>query len=96
MAAPRSILDPIPTPGIELTAPTLEVWSLSHWTTREVPWMFYIFYVNIVITYVSCIYLLITVFLRLFYKLIHEILSHSLLLLISIIIIMHNSTTTAS
>ena len=27
----------VPWPGIELRLPTLGVWSLSHWTTREVP-----------------------------------------------------------
>ena len=27
----------VPWPGIELGAPALEVWCLSHWTTREVP-----------------------------------------------------------
>ena len=26
--------------GIEPAAPAVEVWSLNHWTTREVPWMF--------------------------------------------------------
>ena len=26
-----------PWPGIELTSPALEMWSLNHWTTMEVP-----------------------------------------------------------
>ena len=29
--------DPVPGPGIEQGPPALEAWSLSHWTTREVP-----------------------------------------------------------
>ena len=29
--------DLVPWPGIEHRPPTLEAWSLSHWTTREVP-----------------------------------------------------------
>ena len=28
----------VPSPGIEPTSPALEVWSLNHWTTREVPY----------------------------------------------------------
>ena len=27
----------VPLPGIELTPPAVEVWSLNHWTAREVP-----------------------------------------------------------
>ena len=27
----------VPQPGIELTSPALEVRSLNHWTSREVP-----------------------------------------------------------
>ena len=30
----------VPRPGIEPTPPALEVWSLNHWTTREVPNVF--------------------------------------------------------
>ena len=29
----------IPWPRIEPMSPALETWSLSHWTTREVPWV---------------------------------------------------------
>ena len=32
-----SMWDLVPWPGTEPGAPALEVWSLSHWTTREVP-----------------------------------------------------------
>ena len=28
-----------PQPGIKPEHPALEVWSLNHWTTREVPWL---------------------------------------------------------
>ena len=31
------IWDPVPQPGIEPGPPALEAWSLSHWTTMEVP-----------------------------------------------------------
>ena len=34
-----SMWDLVPWPGIELGAPELGAWSLSHWTTREVPQM---------------------------------------------------------
>ena len=34
----RSMWDLVPWPGIEPGSPALGVWSLSHWTTREVPW----------------------------------------------------------
>ena len=27
----------VPQPGIEPAPPTMEAWSLNHWTTREVP-----------------------------------------------------------
>ena len=27
----------VPSPGLEITSPALEVWSLNHWTTQEVP-----------------------------------------------------------
>ena len=27
----------VPQPGIEPVSPAVEVWSLNHWTTREVP-----------------------------------------------------------
>lgn len=27
----------VPQPGIELTPPALEAWSLNHWTSGEVP-----------------------------------------------------------
>ena len=27
----------VPSPGLELTSPALEVWSLNYWTTQEVP-----------------------------------------------------------
>ena len=30
----------VPRPGIKPSAPALRVWSLSHWTTREVPGFF--------------------------------------------------------
>ena len=29
--------DPVPRAGIESRPPALGAWSLSHWTTREVP-----------------------------------------------------------
>ena len=29
--------DLVPRPGIELRVPALGAWSLSHWTTKEVP-----------------------------------------------------------
>ena len=29
--------DPVPSPGIKPGLPALGAWSLSHWTTREVP-----------------------------------------------------------
>ena len=29
--------DLVPQPGIETRPPALEAWSLTHWTTREVP-----------------------------------------------------------
>ena len=32
-----SMWDLIPQPGIKPRPPALRVWSLSHWTTREVP-----------------------------------------------------------
>ena len=32
----------VPQPGIELAPPVLEVRSLNHWTTREVPWAHYL------------------------------------------------------
>ena len=32
-----SMWDLVPWPGIELRPPALGAWSLSHWTTREVP-----------------------------------------------------------
>ena len=28
----------VPRPGIEPQLPIVEVWSLNHWTAREVPW----------------------------------------------------------
>ena len=31
--------DPVPGPGIELQAPALGEWCLSHWVTRKVPKM---------------------------------------------------------
>ena len=34
------IWDLVPWPGIKPGCPTLGVWSLSHWTTREVPVLF--------------------------------------------------------
>ena len=40
LAAPGlscSMRDLVPWPGIEPGPPALEVWSLNHWTTREVP-----------------------------------------------------------
>ena len=30
--------DLVPQPGIEPRPPVLGAWSLTHWTTREVPW----------------------------------------------------------
>ena len=33
----RDLVPLVPWPGIELGPPALEVWSLNHWTTREVP-----------------------------------------------------------
>ena len=33
-----SMWSPVPWPGIELQPPALRAWSLSHWTTREVPY----------------------------------------------------------
>ena len=32
-----NIRDLVPRPGIKPTPPALGIWSLSHWTTREVP-----------------------------------------------------------
>ena len=31
----------VPRPGIELVPPALEAWGLNHWTTREVPLLFF-------------------------------------------------------
>ena len=36
LAMPHCMLDLVPWPGMEPLPPALEVWSLSHWTTREV------------------------------------------------------------
>ena len=40
-------------PGIELVPPTLEVWSLNHWTAREVPKndFFFFFYFGVVLSH---------------------------------------------
>ena len=43
----------VPTPGIESVPPALGTWSLSHWTTREVPRCFskcfvYIFFLVLI------------------------------------------------
>ena len=32
--------DLVPWPGIEPRPPALGAWSLTHWTTREIPWVF--------------------------------------------------------
>ena len=32
----------VPRPGIEPAPPALEVWSLNHWTAREVPAIIFI------------------------------------------------------
>ena len=40
LAAPRGMWDlssPTKGPGIEPMSPAVEVWSLNHWTAREVP-----------------------------------------------------------
>ena len=34
----------VPRPGIKPTPPTVEAWSLNHWTAREVP-MYVLYYV---------------------------------------------------
>ena len=36
MATPCGKKDPVSQPGIKPASPALEVWSLNHWTTREV------------------------------------------------------------
>ena len=41
----RGMWDLSPRPGIEPTSPALEVQSLNHWTTREVP--VFLFYLHI-------------------------------------------------
>jgi len=38
-----SVWDLVPWSGIKPSRPTLEVWSLNHWTTREVPYFIYLF-----------------------------------------------------
>ena len=44
LAMPLSRWILVPWPGIKPTPPTLEAWRLSHWTTREVPYVsFYIY-----------------------------------------------------
>ena len=35
-----SMWDQVPLPGIKTRSPALGAWSLSHWTTREVPYIF--------------------------------------------------------
>ena len=37
-----SMRDLVPRPGIEPRPPALEVRSLTHWTTREVPFFFFL------------------------------------------------------
>ena len=37
----RGMWDLVPPPGVEPRPPAFGAWSLSHWTSREVPWDFY-------------------------------------------------------
>ena len=39
-ASSPSMWEPVPWPGTELRSAALGVWSLSHWTTKEVPRIF--------------------------------------------------------
>ena len=48
-----SIWDLVPCPGIKPSSPALGAWSLSHWTTREVP-----IYFDSFSRYVICRYFL--------------------------------------
>ena len=38
--------DLVPQPGIEPGPPALGAWSLTHWTAREVPESFFIYFFN--------------------------------------------------
>ena len=47
--------DPVPWPGIEPRPPALGAWSLSHWTTSEVPSLYFCLWGHICYLYVVCV-----------------------------------------